>query len=1001
MPQPPDLISWIESLAGAIHPGGLLSPYKPTPAFRTSRADTPTGRWRHSLGGWLSLKRVNSAPNLQPHSYARIAAQCTSIIIAFCVTIAPLASASVIVPRDPVELLVRQAEATSYYGTTMAAAPTGEFMLVWMDSLRSWDVSARRFRADGTPLGPQFQVNTNERSDAQHPSVALDATGNAIIAWTATTIRATAGGNQAGERDVYLRRFNADGSPRDIADVRVNTITAGAQTSVSVAADAAGNFVVVWDNDGPAPGIMMRRYNADGTPRDAVEHVVAADGSQVYEPETAMDEDGDFVVTWHGAQMSDIRARRFTAAGVPRDAEALSVNVTTQYAVSQRVAMDAAGNFVVAWLDFPGTSYTVYFRRYAADGTPRDTTELPAGAGRIDSGGYDRRLALAVAPAGGFALLWEGLPSDTTPRTIYARRFAADGAPRDPAAFRITASGLPEYDLSLAVTLRDDGTMTTAWTATLLYLRRFGPDGSALDADRTRVVNLPTGPVNEPQIAIAPDGTFVVSWAEGDWATSYGPKTIRARRFSANGEPLDAAPLVVTAGTPRYRAEPSVAIASDHSLFVTWHEFPTPSVPLHRVFARRFTPAGLPREEPFPVAPDSVGDQISPSVAVDASGSFVVVFESWTSLPVRTSTILARRFPTDGPALDAPFPISTLPALLVDPIVALNEEGDMAVSWLSHTGNTADSTIFVRRFTASDQPVDPSPVRVSLETAQNIAPSIAGDAEGNFVVAYQSYGRESDRMYFESNIYARRFSADGSADSPADVRVNVITAGSQSRPSVAMDAAGSYVIAWESDAQGNEGIYARRFAADGTPLGGEFSLNTVDNQPIEPQVAISQGSPGDFVASWTTADDEQIVARRFTTPGSVQASYSEAVPIVVGGAATPLTIELTQTPRSEVIITLTPSGQQLDLGAGPGAPQQMRFPANLPPSSQTVELRAVASAGTSLPPTATLTLSVSSTDPAYAPEQVALVVNGTPNSVISFTLRVPEHRVFLPVLVDS
>ena len=79
-------------------------------------------------------------------------------------------------------------------------------------------------------------------------------------------------------------------------------------------------------------------------------------------PAVAADADGDFVIAWSSAgQDGDeggIYARRFDHLGQPRGNE-FPVNTTT--AGNQdypAVAMDAAGNFVVAWEVYSGGSAT-------------------------------------------------------------------------------------------------------------------------------------------------------------------------------------------------------------------------------------------------------------------------------------------------------------------------------------------------------------------------------------------------------------------------------------------------------------------------------------------------------------------------------------------------------------------------------------------------------------------------------------------------------------------
>src|SRR4029079_9629086 len=52
-------------------------------------------------------------------------------------------------------------------------------------------------------------------------------------------------------------------------EFRVNTYTTGYQDTASVSADSAGNFIVVWDGQGaddPITGIFGQRFAASGTP---------------------------------------------------------------------------------------------------------------------------------------------------------------------------------------------------------------------------------------------------------------------------------------------------------------------------------------------------------------------------------------------------------------------------------------------------------------------------------------------------------------------------------------------------------------------------------------------------------------------------------------------------------------------------------------------------------------------------------------------------------------
>jgi hypothetical protein len=87
-----------------------------------------------------------------------------------------------------------------------------------------------------------------------------------------------------------------------------------------------------------------------------------------------------------------------------------------------------------------------------------------------------------------------------------------------------------------------------------------------------------------------------------------------------------------------------------------------------------------------------------------------------------------------------------------------------------------------------------------------------------------------------------------------------------------MDDTGDFVIAWEDDNQDGSnpepGIFARRFASDGTALAAELQVNsyTVD---LQAEVAVAVGGAGDFVIAWCSAqqdgDKDGVFGQRFET----------------------------------------------------------------------------------------------------------------------------------------
>src|SRR5687768_577811 len=109
----------------------------------------------------------------------------------------------------------------------------------------------------------------------------------------------------------------------------------------------------------------------------------------------------------------------------------------------------------------------------------------------------------------------------------------------------------------------------------------------------------------------------------------------------------------------------------------------------------------------------------------------------------------------------------------------------------------------------------------TLERQSDVA--LAMDVEGNFVVVWLSLHQDGS----SSGIFGQRYSSAG-VPQDAEFQVNTYTAERQNAPEVAMDADGDFVVTWQSYGQdgSSDGIYAQRFDSSGLPQGAEFRVNT-------------------------------------------------------------------------------------------------------------------------------------------------------------------------------
>jgi hypothetical protein len=118
-----------------------------------------------------------------------------------------------------------------------ASSSNGSWVAAWTNAFHTGvDLQAQRFNAQGAKVGPQILVAAKAFVSMTQPSVAMDAQGDFVVAWTQTP--------GAGGSDVFAQKFNANGvAINGVVPVGVGTF---AESQPSVAMDAKGDFVVAY-----------------------------------------------------------------------------------------------------------------------------------------------------------------------------------------------------------------------------------------------------------------------------------------------------------------------------------------------------------------------------------------------------------------------------------------------------------------------------------------------------------------------------------------------------------------------------------------------------------------------------------------------------------------------------------------------------------------------------------------------------------------------------------
>ena len=277
------------------------------------------------------------------------------------------------------------------------------------------------------------------------------------------------------------------------------------------------------------------------------------------------------------------------------------------------------------------------------------------------------------------------------------------------------------------------------------------------------------------------------------------------------------------------------------------------------VFGQRFSSAGVAQAVEFQVNTYITSLQFNASVADDADGDFVVAWPSRAQDGANDRRVRPA-LPELGSSSGRRVPGQLLHPRQPDrPSVATDADGDFVVAWDSRNQDGAGYGVFARRFSSAgaSQAVE---FQVNVATNEDQQhPSVISEADGDFVVAWDSRNQDGDSF----GIFARRFSSAG-APQADEFQVNTYTVSHQMYPSVALTTDGGFVVAWQSYLQVSGGgfdIFARPFSSTGTPLASEFQVNlhTAADQSFP---AVATDADGDFVVVWQSAGPGRFRPRR-------------------------------------------------------------------------------------------------------------------------------------------
>lgn len=359
-----------------------------------------------------------------------------------------------------------------------------------------------------------------------------------------------------------------------------------------------------------------------------------------------------------------------------------------------------------------------------------------------------------------------------------------------------------------------------------------------------------------PQVAFAPSGSALVVWENdrhgilGRTYDRHGNATSAELVLVANKN----LPGIPAMGEVLVRKEPALVYLPSGEFLIFWtdekdhlvldHFYERREILDQDVYGQRFSPAGAPLGERFRVNATAAGLQRRPKAAVK-TGGLVVVWEQAQSGKERDSLSLSGRLLTRrGAPTSGEFRIdSGASAEVWNPEVAANAAGDFLVAWEAGAADAPD--VFARLYDKDGAATGSEFVANPTTLGRQRRPAVLAVRNGDFLVAWQSYVSGGSVHGINGQFYSshgvRIGSELGFSHGSGDVQIS---------PALALLPSGNIVVTWmDWVSTWPVGLFAVLVDASGRRIGEEQLISQERLFP-QYQTSVAANAHGEILAAW-------------------------------------------------------------------------------------------------------------------------------------------------------
>jgi hypothetical protein len=391
------------------------------------------------------------------------------------------------------------------------------------------------------------------------------------------------------------------------------------------------------------------------------------------------------------------------------------------------VSLAADGSYVVVWtsLNQDGSGKGVYARRFDASGNAL-TGEILVNEQTTN----DQQWARVVSQSdGSFIVTWTS--NRYGDQDLFFRRFGANGTPTGSEVRVNTTASFDQWNSDISSN-KSTGDFVIVWQGNGgqlnnvddngVFGQRYDSDGSAIGSE-FRVNTVTSGTQGDVSVSMNSNNEFVVVWDDASG--------MHFQRYNSSGG------VIGTQGTSDNSASAgngSVAMNNDGSFVVVWREGAGGS---KDVYLQRYDNTGTAIGTNTIVSDSSLSDQSSPSISMDSSGSFIIVWDGNGTQSGHEDTVgvFGQKFLSNGTRIGDEFRVNaTTSGTQQYASVAMIDINNFVVVWTGNgneSGQVDNIGVFSRQYSGTPGPSGPTDIVLSNVS---VGENALGTTVGNVLV---------------------------------------------------------------------------------------------------------------------------------------------------------------------------------------------------------------------------------------------------------------------------